>query len=158
MPTSDNTPCLCTQHNALTALQVMNNLSDQLVDTPLQMSCGSVHCLLLQLVPLSAIGTPASIGRLQLRWERRQPLSLNLASNNGVADGAEGWLQQRSSAPHAPASGLAVGAAPPNEVVTSLDLPQVVVQDSLLTIKVVAPHSATAGIAFPSTLQVCAGL
>lgn len=142
-----------TLHNITSNLllfQVMNKLSDQLVGEPLQLFKGSVHCLLLQLVPLTSSSSPCSIGRLQLRWRRRQPSALGCGSNTA----AEAKLLLSSKAWHAAADGLVTGAAPSEEAVTSLDLPHVVVQDSLLTVKVVAPHNATAGMAFPFTVQV----
>lgn len=46
-------------------------------------------------------------------------------------------------------------AVPSLDVETSLELPRVVVQDSLLSAKVSGPQNVTAGTSFPFTLQVC---
>lgn len=46
------------------------------------------------------------------------------------------------------------GPTPAMEVETSLQLPPVVVQDSLLTVKASGPQNVTAGTSFPFTLQV----
>jgi hypothetical protein len=131
-------------------LQLLNKLSDQLAGKPLPTSQGSVHCLLLQLVPMANTSGPVSMGRLQLRWKRRQPAAVattNSSSSTLAAAAAD-------LGPVAAAADLAVGAAPPDEVTTGLELPRVLVQDSLVSVKVVSPHRATAGIAFPFAVQV----
>lgn len=139
----------------------MNRLADQLPGRPQPIGRGAVHCLLLQLVPTAkSTAGPASIGRLCLRWKRggkqqqqsdqqqRQRPPLPPTSGGGARGAAA------SGGGSGGANGLAVGAAPPEEVVTQLELPQVAVSDGLLSVRVVAPHHATAGIAFTYTLQV----
>lgn len=122
-------------------LQVMNTLGDQLRGKPLPAGRGTVHCLLLQLMPLSTspVGPPpGSIGHLNLRWKRLQPATADAySSSNGVVKAA--------------AAGVA------EEVTTQLQLPAVLIQEGLLSVRVVAPDHATAGIAFPYTLQVSPG-
>lgn len=131
-------------------MQLLNKLSDQLACRPLAASLGSVHCLLLQLVPTAKSSDPVSMGRLQLKWKRRHEATAVASSGNagGTATSAA------TAAAAAAGNGLVIGAAPPDEVTTSLDLPHVVVQDSLLSVRVMAPDRATAGIAFSFTLQV----
>jgi hypothetical protein len=131
-------------------VQLLNKLSDQLAGRPLPTSQGSVHCLLLQLVPMTNTPGPVCMGRLQLRWKRRQPAAVATTGSSSSTSAAEPGLAAAAAA----AAELAVGAAPPDEVTTSLELPRVVVQDSLVSVKVVSPHRATAGIAFPFTVQV----
>lgn len=133
----------------LSTLQLLNKLSDQLAGRPLAVAQGSVHCLLLQLVPMANTSSPVSMGRLTLRWKRQQPAAVAQSSSSTSTSSSV------SAGPAAAAAAeLAVGAAPPDEVTTSLELPRVLVQDSLLSAKVVSPHRATAGIAFPFTVQV----
>jgi hypothetical protein len=148
--------CLCCLYRFCSAaaaatplLQLLNKLSDQLAGRPLPTSPGSVHCLLLQLVPMTNTAGPVSMGRLQLRWKRPQPAAVAAPSSSSSKSAAAA-----AAGPAAAAAELAVGAAPPDEVTTSLELPRVVVQDSLVSVKVVSPHRATAGIAFPFTVQV----
>ncbi|WIA11906.1 hypothetical protein OEZ85_011990 [Tetradesmus obliquus] len=130
-------------------LQLLNKLSDQLAGRPLAAAQGSVHCLLLQLVPMANTSSPVSMGRLTLRWKRQQPAAVAQSSSSTSTSSSV------SAGPAAAAAAeLAVGAAPPDEVTTSLELPRVLVQDSLLSAKVVSPHRATAGIAFPFTVQL----
>lgn len=130
-------------------MQVMNVLSDQLLSGPFQMCKDSVHCLLLQLVPLVSVSSPCSIGRVQLHWKRQQAAEVDSGSQQAAQDDPFSGACQPAAA-----VSLVPGAALAEEVITNLDLPQVIVQDSLFSVKVVAPHSATAGIAFPFTLQV----
>jgi hypothetical protein len=96
---------------------------------------------------MSNTSGPVSMGRLQLRWKRQQPAAVQQSSSSSSSS------SDSAAAAAAPVE-LAVGAAPPDEVTTSLELPRVLVQDSLVSLKVVSPHRATAGIAFPFTVQV----
>eukprot|EP00775_Hariotina_reticulata_P005239 gene5239-5474_t len=118
-------------------VQVINTLGDQLQGKPLPAGQCSVHCLLLQLMPLTPTpaGTyPSSLGHLNLRWRRRQSAMADANSSVGDVKPAV--------------------AAVSEEVTTQLELPAVVIQEGLLSVRVVAPHHATAGVAFPYTLQL----
>eukprot|EP00879_Flechtneria_rotunda_P002505 GHRR01002703.1.p1 GENE.GHRR01002703.1~~GHRR01002703.1.p1 ORF type:complete len:1063 (+),score=495.97 GHRR01002703.1:1057-4245(+) len=120
-------------------LQLLNKLSDQLAGKPL-LACGSsVHCLLLQLLPTATSQEPVRMGRLQLRWKRQ-------SAAEPVSSGSTGAVAGIAT--------LAAGAALPETMSATLELPLVVVRDSLLSVKVIAPHSVTAGIAFSFTLQM----
>jgi hypothetical protein len=125
--------------------QLLNKLSDQLLHKPLPASAGSVHSLLLQLVPTANVAAPVAAGRLKLMWRRRQPAAV--AAHGGATSSSAG-------ATAAAADGLAVCAAPSADVETCLDLPQVLVQDSLLSIRASAPQHVTAGLPFAFTMQV----
>jgi len=76
------------------------------------------------------------MGHLNLRWKRRQRAVAGAAGGSGGVETAV----------------AGVGVA--EDVTSQLELPAVRVQDGLLSVRVVAPAHATAGIAFPYTLQV----
>lgn len=120
-------------------LQVLNNLSQQLAGAPVPAVSGSVHCLLLHLLPTAKAAGPVSMGRLKLLWRRKEPAKAGSGGSSTLA---------------AALAALDGGATPAADVETSLELPAVVVQDSLLSAKASGPQNVTAGTAFPFTLQV----
>lgn len=136
-------------------MQLVNKLSEQLAPKPVTSSLGSVHCLLLQLVPTAKAATPSSMGRLKLTWRRRQPaavvLPVGAAATSTSRDSAA--AAATAGAP-AGAAALAIGALPAADVDTHLDLPAVLVQDSLVTVRAAAPQHVTAGLPFAFTMQV----
>jgi hypothetical protein len=132
------------------SLQVLNNLSQQLAGAPVPAASGSVHCLLLHLLPTAKAAGPVSMGRLKLSWRRKEPAEAGSSSSSSSSPGD-------SSALAAALAALDGGATPAADVETSLDLPAAVVQDSLLSVKASGPQNVTAGTAFPFTLQVGCG-
>ncbi len=147
---------------SVTFLQLVNQVNDQLHARPVVLQCGGVHTFLLHVCPTHVTPTPFSLGKLQLRWRcaASAPLQPATPSTAGVAASARQAADPLgSSAPVAGQWGEGVGDAnegmcPPEETVTTLDLPLVVVQEGLLSVKVVSPPHITSGIAFPFTLQV----
>lgn len=137
-------PVLCVVH----ILQVLNNLSQQLAGAPVPAESGSVHCLLLHLLPTAKAAGPVSMGRLKLSWRRKEPAKAGSGCGSSSGGSAGG------SALAAALAALDGGATPAADVETSLELPAVVVQDSLLSAKAAGPQNVTAGAAFPFTLQV----
>jgi hypothetical protein len=137
---------LCCATLCCLALQLLNSLSQQLAGAPLTASPGSVHCLLLQLVPTAKAQEPVSMGRLKVSWRRKeQPSPAGSSSSGGGSS---------SSAAVAAAAAMDAWPIPAMDVETSLLLPPVVVQDSLLSVKASGPQNVTAGTSFPFTLQV----
>jgi hypothetical protein len=91
------------------------------------------------------------MGRLKLSWKRRTPAQPNTPS------GGSGGSSSGSSAPAAAVAAVAAmqsAPAPAQEVEAMLQLPAVVVQESLLSVKAHGPQHVTAGTSFPFTLQV----
>jgi hypothetical protein len=128
-------------------LQLLNSLSQQLAGAPLTASPGSVHCLLLQLVPTAKAQEPVSMGRLKVSWRRKETATPTGRGSSSSGGGG-------SSASAAAAAAMDAGPIPAMDVETSLLLPLVVVQDSLLSVKASGPQNVTAGTSFPFTLQV----
>lgn len=139
----------------LACMQLLNNLPQQLANMPLAASPGSVHCLLLHLLPTAKAAAPVSMGSLKLSWRRKSPASVGSAAaerRDSSSGGSGGGSSCASAA--AAAAVMAAGPAPGLDVETSLELPLVVVQESLLSVKAAGPQNVTAGTSFPYTLQV----
>jgi hypothetical protein len=136
----------------LLLLQLLNSLSQQLAAAPLAANRGSVHCLLLQLLPTANAQAPVSMGRLKLAWRRKQPAEPAEGSTDGRAGGSTGGSAGGSNAPATAAADA--GPVPGRDVEAWLQLPQVVVRDSLMSVKAAGPQNVTAGTSFPFTLQV----
>lgn len=132
-------------------LQVLNSLTQQLTAVPLSASPGSVHCLLLHLLPTAKAAEPVSMGRLKLSWRRTQPATAGTSGRSGSSSVSA--LQAAAVA----AVSADAGPSPAVDVESSLELPAVIVQDSLLSVKAAGPQNVTAGTSFPFTLQVCLG-
>jgi hypothetical protein len=144
--------CCCTcvhiQHGVALHLQLLNSLSQQLAGVPLAASPGSVHCLLLQLLPTAKTAEPTPMGRLKLSWKRRTPAQPSNSS------GSSGSSSASTATAVAAVAAMQAAPAPSQDVEAMLELPAVVVQESLLSVKAHGPQHVTAGTSFPFTLQV----
>lgn len=115
-------------------------------------SPGSIHCLLLHLLPTAKASSPASIGKLKLTWRRKSPAAV--VADGSSSGGTGGGSSSSGAAAVAAAAAIDAGPRPTQDVETCLDLPQVVVQDSLLSVKASGPQNVTAGTSFAFMLQV----
>jgi len=139
----------------LACMQLLNSLPQQLANMPLAASPGSVHCLLLHLLPTAKAAAPVSMGSLKLSWRRKSPAAIESAAAERRGSSSGGSGGGNSSASAAATAARESGPAPGLDVETSLELPLVVVQESLMSVKAAGPQNVTAGTSFPFTLQVC---